>query len=62
MGVENIYNNLDKDKCKIYQCEFNDIRLIFNKYHYKKAHIGGGISTCFAMYIGFELNNAFIIP
>jgi len=47
--------NLDKSKCKIYECEFNDIRLIFNKYHYKKAHMGGGISTCFAMFIGFDL-------
>lgn len=46
---------LDKHKCKIYECEFNDIRKIFNKYHYKKAHMGGGISTCFAMYIGFDL-------
>lgn len=47
--------NLDKTKCKIYECDFNDIRLIFKKYHYKKAHMGGGISTCFAMFIGFDL-------
>lgn len=47
--------NLDKNKCKIYECEFKDIRLVFNKYHYKKANMGGGISTCFAMFIGFDL-------
>jgi hypothetical protein len=46
---------LDKKQCKIYACEFNDIRKIFAKYHYKKAHMGGGISKCFAMFIGFDM-------
>lgn len=46
---------LDKRQCKIYSCEFSDIIHIFEKYHYKKSHMGGGISTCFAMFIGLDL-------
>lgn len=42
---------LDKRQCKILACSFNDISHIFNDYHYKKSHIGGGISICFAMFI-----------
>ena len=42
---------LDKRQCKILACSFNDISHIFEDYHYKKSHIGGGISICFAMFI-----------
>lgn len=47
-------NNIDvlnKKDAKIMSCKFSDIRHIFNKYHYKKDHIGGGISICFAMFL-----------
>lgn len=40
---------LDRSVCKIEQCSFKDIRNIFETYHYKKGHMGGGISTCFKM-------------
>jgi hypothetical protein len=42
---------LDKSKCQIRICQFSDIRNIFEKYHYKKGAMGGGISVCFAMFI-----------
>jgi hypothetical protein len=42
---------LNKNTCKIYECKFKDIRNIFENYHYKKGHMGGGISMCFAMTI-----------
>ena len=31
---------------KIFECKFSDIRHLFEKYHYKGGHIGGGISFC----------------
>ena len=42
---------LDKSMCKIMECHFSDIRHIFQEFHYKKDHMGGGISMCFAMLI-----------
>ena len=46
---------LDKSLCEIMICKFADIRHIFEKYHYKKAHMGGGISICFAMLLNKKL-------
>lgn len=46
---------LDKNKASIRLCSFSDIRHIFNSYHYKKDSMGGGISVCFAMFIGVDL-------
>jgi hypothetical protein len=34
---------------RVKECKFYNIRPIFEKYHYKKAHIGGGISFCLAL-------------
>jgi hypothetical protein len=48
-------NKLDKKRCKIKTCKFNDIRHIFEEFHYKKSHIGGGISICFAMFMDDKL-------
>ena len=36
-------------------CNFSDIRHIFEDFHYRKGHMGGGISQCFAMLIKGEL-------
>ena len=36
-------------------CNFSDIRHIFEDFHYRKGHMGGGISQCFAMLIRGEL-------
>lgn len=47
--------NLDKKKCEIRTCKFSDIRHIFEKFHYKKGAMGGGISICFAMFIDGKL-------
>ena len=49
MKKEDYSNALDKTKCKVYECKFSDVRHIFEGYHYKKGHMGGGISMCFAM-------------
>ena len=41
---------------KIVECKFKDIRHIFEEFHYKKAHMGGGISWCLgAEYLGVLL-------
>lgn len=42
---------LDKKTANIQLCNFIDIRHILKEYHYKEDSIGGGISTCFAMFI-----------
>ncbi|MFZ2523630.1 MAG: hypothetical protein WAW92_04565 [Minisyncoccia bacterium] len=42
---------LDKSTARIQTCQFKDIRSIFENFHYKKGHMGGGISMCFQMYI-----------
>ena len=34
---------------RIKLCEFSDISSIFEKYHYKGKHIGGGISFCISL-------------
>ena len=31
---------------KVFPCKFSDIRHLFEKYHYKGGHMGGGISFC----------------
>lgn len=48
-------DKLDKTKCEIMSCNFNDIRHIFQDCHYKKANMGGGISICFAMFLNGKL-------
>ena len=48
-------NVLDKSKCEVYECKFSDIRHILEGFHYKKGHMGGGISMCFAMFLNGEL-------
>lgn len=35
---------------RIAPCEFSDIRHIFENFHYKGGHMGGGISICFGLY------------
>lgn len=48
-------NQLDKSKCLVVECKFRDIRHIFENFHYKKGHMGGGISMCFAMFLDGKL-------
>jgi len=42
-------------------CEFKRIRWIFEKYHYKGGHIGGGISFCFALVDGLNVVGGAVI-
>jgi hypothetical protein len=42
-------------KYRITVCKFKDIRSIFEKFHYKKGHMGGGISVCFALLDGVDI-------
>jgi len=37
-------------KYLVSECRFSDIRHIFEEYHYKGGHMGGGISVCLALY------------
>jgi len=53
--TENNSGKLDKTICQIRVCRFSDIRHIFEKYHYKKSAMGGGISICFSMFINDKL-------
>lgn len=46
---------LKRNECEIKTCNFKDIRHIFEEFHYKKSHIGGGISVCFAMFMNGNL-------
>ena len=46
---------LNKKDCEMQLCNFSDIRHIFEDFHYKKGHMGGGISVCFAMLMNNEL-------
>lgn len=46
---------LNKNDCKICLCEFKHIKHIFEKFHYKKGNMGGGISVCFAMFLNDKL-------
>ena len=48
-------NKLNKKDCEMQICTFSDIRHIFENFHYKKGHMGGGISVCFAMLLNNEL-------
>lgn len=52
---------LDKNKCSIKECRFKDIRHIFEEFHYKKGHMGGGISMCFAMYVDGEMTGGAVL-
>lgn len=44
-------NIFDSPKeCTVSECKFKNIRVIFEQFHYKGGHMGGGISWCLAMY------------
>ncbi len=36
-------------KYRVVECKFRDIRHIFEEFHYKGGHMGGGISFCLAL-------------
>ena len=48
-------SKLNKHDCEMQLCNFSDIRHIFEGFHYRKGHMGGGISQCFAMLLNNEL-------
>ena len=48
-------DKLNKHDCEMQLCNFSDIRNIFEDFHYRKGHMGGGISQCFAMLLKGEL-------
>ena len=48
-------------KLKVYKCDFKDIRHIFEKYHYKGGHMGGGISFCLALMFDLEIVGGAVI-
>ena len=52
---------LNKKDCEMQICKFSDIRHIFENFHYKKGHMGGGISVCFAMLMNDELVGGSVI-
>ena len=35
--------------CRVELCDFEEIINVFDRYHYKKSHMGGGISFCMAL-------------
>jgi hypothetical protein len=48
MNMAGTYPKSPKE-CHIVACRFADIRHIFEEFHYKHGHMGGGISFCLAM-------------
>ena len=54
-------SRLDKKDCEMQLCNFSDIRHIFEDFHYRKGHMGGGISVCFAMIMNNELVGGSVI-
>ena len=48
-------DKLNKKDCELQLCNFSYIRHIFEDFHYRKGHMGGGISVCFAMLINNQL-------
>ena len=40
---------------RIKVCKFSDIRSIFERFHYKGGHMGGGISICYCLVIGTKI-------
>jgi hypothetical protein len=42
-------------KYRVVECRFSDIRHIFEQYHYKGGHMGGGISFCLALVYNEEI-------
>jgi hypothetical protein len=48
-------------QCKVFKCDFKDIRFIFEKYHYKKGHIGGGISFCLSLVFNEQIVGGAVI-
>jgi hypothetical protein len=47
--------HLQKINYEIRVCKFKDIRHIFEAYHYKGGHMGGGISLCFSLWDNYVL-------
>ena len=52
---------LNKDLCLIEVCRFKDIRQIFEEFHYKHGHMGGGISVCFRLLIDNKLSGGAVL-
>lgn len=52
---------IEREQARIIECKFKDIRHIFEEFHYKKGHMGGGISTCFALYIDGKLSGGAVL-
>jgi len=46
---------------RLYECRFSDISSIFERFHYKGKHMGGGISFCLCLkYMGIIIAGAVI--
>ena len=46
---------------RISECRFKDIRHIFEEYHYKGGHMGGGISFCLSLLKGLDIVGGAVI-
>jgi hypothetical protein len=46
---------------KVYECKFKEIRHIFEQFHYKGGHMGGGISWCLALVNNLEIVGGVVI-
>jgi hypothetical protein len=46
---------------KVYLCKFKDIRHIFERFHYKGGHMGGGISFCLALINNNEIVGGMVL-
>lgn len=46
---------------RITKCKFKDIRHIFEQYHYKGGHMGGGISFCLALVYNYKIVGGIVV-
>ena len=67
MAKTTLFHNVDGGSSptfshmKVYECKFKDIRHIFEQYHYKSGHMGGGISWCLSLMKDFEIIGGVVI-
>ena len=52
---------LDKKTARAVLCDYSHISWIFKDFHYKGSVIGGGITACFAMFIGDKMSGGSIL-
>ena len=54
-------DTIRKEQAQVVLCRFKDIRHIFEDFHYKGGHMGGGISVCFSLIVDGQLSGGAVL-